>query len=179
MRALSIDSAQHAERGLPPCVAIRVGLVFGLILLAVLLLLGCDSAGPPRRPVVPTMGRVLAQGRPAAGALVVLHPMTDVGNPQAWWAGYPRATVSPTGDFRLTTYVAADGAPPGAYVMCITWPRVVSVGDDEAEFAGSPLTAFGGSWDRLAGRFADPTTSTIRCVVAGQATNLGIFELQP
>lgn len=179
MRALSIDSPQHAERGLLPCVASRVGLVFCLILLAVLLLIGCDSAGPPRRPVVPTMGRVLVQGRPATGALVVLHPVTEVGSPQAWWAGYPRATVSPTGDFRMTTYVAADGAPPGAYVMCITWPLVDGFGDDETEFAGGPLTAFDGSWDRLAGRFADPTTSAVRCVVAGQATNLGIIELQP
>lgn len=179
MRALSIVSTQRAERGLLPRAASPAGHVVGLMLIAVVLLIGCDSAGPPRRTVVPTMGRVMVQGRPAAGALVVLHPATDVGNPQAWWAGYPRATVGPLGDFRLTTYVAADGAPPGAYVVCVTWPQVVSFGEDEAESAGSSLTAFGGSWDRLAGRFADPTTSTIRCVVAGQATNLGRIELQP
>ena len=79
---------------------------FGPVLLTVLLT-GC-SGSDGRTPVYPVKGSVFYEGRPAAGALVTLHPLT----PQPAGTPLPRARVGADGSFVLTTHVNGDGAHP-------------------------------------------------------------------
>jgi hypothetical protein len=76
---------------------------------------GCGAA-ETRSPAT-VRGRVLFQGRPLAGGMVVFTPDPDRGP-----AGQPaRATISPHGEYRLTS----DGSPyisPGWYRVAIADP---------------------------------------------------------
>jgi hypothetical protein len=84
------------------------------VLLAVSLV-SCAKA-PNHAPVFPVKGRVLYEGRPAPGAVVILHS-TDV----APNASRPHARVDANGEFELTTYRAGDGAPAGTYKVTLEW----------------------------------------------------------
>jgi hypothetical protein len=79
--------------------------------------LGCSGKTGPA--VFPVQGQVLFKGEPAAGALVVFHPINQL-EPDK---GKPRATVEEDGSFKVTTYTAWDGAPAGDYAVSITWAR--------------------------------------------------------
>jgi hypothetical protein len=136
---------------------------------------GCGERQPTRREVVPTFGRLSFDGAPAAGAMVFLHPADDAGKKADWSAGYPRATIGPEGDFHMTTYETQDGAPPGKYVMVVTWSGLTLANQaDEAETRGDREAGE----DRLDGRFADPATSKIQLNVAGPRADLGHIQLQ-
>lgn len=83
------------------------------VLAAALLAVGCGKSGTGP---VPVTGRVLVNGRPAAGAAVVFHPVNAGGE-----ATRPLAQVDQNGEFRLTTASAGDGAAPGEYKVTLTW----------------------------------------------------------
>ncbi len=90
---------------------------------AILALAGCQQAPPPDRlPVVPVEGALTFDGRPIPGALVVFHP-TDTALLDR--LPPPRATVREDGTFTLTTYVAGDGAPVGAYKVTVEWRKLM------------------------------------------------------
>src|SRR5262245_36435701 len=80
-----------------------------------LLALGAVSCGggPKLHPV---RGKVLFQGKPTDGAVVVFHP---TGADAA--ALKPSGTVGPDGTFSLSTHPHGDGAPAGDYVVAVTW----------------------------------------------------------
>src|SRR5262245_31329915 len=115
-------------------------------LLAVLSLWAAGCGG--KKAVVPVEGRVLYKGQaPAAGALVVFHP---VGGQAAPGAARPTAAVKEDGSFRPTTYEPEDGLPEGEYHVTIIWPEAVkpsALGDREARAMPK---------DRLPGRYGDP-----------------------
>lgn len=71
--------------------------------------------------VYPTTGKLLVNGQPASGALLVLHPQ-DQKFPTGIVA---TATVSPDGTFSVGTYSRNDGAPAGEYVATVLWNRMV------------------------------------------------------
>jgi hypothetical protein len=98
---------------------------------------GCSFRSPDRQPVYPVSGKVLWNGRPAAGADVFFHPLDDP-DPHAL---RPNGRVRSDGGFRLTTYALNDGAPAGRYAVTLVW--LLPKADDPGE-------------DRLRGRFADP-----------------------
>jgi len=83
-----------------------------MALLAFGWLSGCGSSGDR---LVPVSGRVLVDGKPAAGAAIVFHP-ADAAN-----GTHPVAQADANGDFRLTTIRSGDGAAPGAYRVTLTW----------------------------------------------------------
>ena len=74
-------------------------------LLAGVLLLGAACSG--RKTVYPVTGKVLFEGRPAAGAVVQFHPQDKADSN----AVAPLGQVGADGTFRLTTYAHEDGAP--------------------------------------------------------------------
>jgi hypothetical protein len=87
-----------------------------LTLLAVSL--ACSSCyGATGQPVFPVHGKVLFQGKPASGALVVLHSVA----PSTPQQERPRAVVEEDGSFSVTTFAPKDGAPVGNYAVSITW----------------------------------------------------------
>jgi hypothetical protein len=55
-------------------------------------------------------------GEPAAGALLVFHPVSSITLP-----ALPRATVGKDGRYAVGTYEAADGLPEGEYVVTVYW----------------------------------------------------------
>ena len=66
------------------------------------------AKAPNHPPVYPVKGQVFYEGRPAAGAVVILHRAT-----MAAHAPRPRGRADAKGEFALTTYQTADGAPAG------------------------------------------------------------------
>lgn len=142
-----------------------VGLLGCLVLC---LNLSCDKS---RVPVYPVRGAVLCQGRAAAGAFVIFHPVTDSESIQRM---RPHGVVGPDGTFVLMTYLDADGAPAGDYRVTIEWPAEgprdpSDPNDSESEPTGP---------DRLRGRYANPDTSGLRATVAEGENQLDPFEIR-
>src|SRR5262245_43606682 len=104
-----------------------------------------------RKRVHPVKGTVLVQNKPAGGALVFFFDekeAPDSKDPR------PRGTADKEGKFALTTYDADDGAPAGSYIVTVVWPGgVLPDGREEPE-------------DKLLGRYASKTKSTLRAKVA-------------
>jgi len=111
-----------------------------LMLLIVALLTGCG--GSDRVPVNPVSGKLLVDGQPAEGAVIVFHPTS----PPEKEVHKPAARVMADGTFQVTTYDAGDGAPAGDYVMTVTW--------------GEPPSP-----DRLGGQYRDPGKSELKVTV--------------
>jgi len=127
--------------------------------LLVLFLAGC---GDSRKTVYPVQGRVLdADGKPAAGAKVIFHPLDD----KDPGAGHPVAIVDDTGSFALTTYNKGDGAPAGNYAVTIEWRP-----QRETPFSPTPE-------DKLKGRFATASKSPFKATIAKEPTTLEPFRL--
>jgi hypothetical protein len=120
----------------------------------ILLLSSCGQGG--RKPVYPTRGKVLdARNKPAAGALVIFHPV----NASPDDLDKPRGYVDDTGAFTLTTYEQGDGAPEGEYIVTIEWrPKKKTPYDPEPQ-------------DLLQGRYSKPKESKIRARVEKQEMN--------
>ncbi|MFY9256959.1 MAG: hypothetical protein WAO83_26135 [Fuerstiella sp.] len=81
---------------------------------------GCgDAVDPTQRPVAPALGRVLFKGEPIPDASIRFHPVTepDDGKP----VFLPRAIVDEAGNYFVTTYSYADGAPVGEYRVSLSW----------------------------------------------------------
>jgi hypothetical protein len=127
----------------------------------VLLLAGCWGAKEERPPAFPVRGKVLVNGRPAAGAIVVLHAMSDTK-----LAGLcPHALVEPDGSFRLTTYRSEDGAPAGTYALTLTWALPPRPGLEEGP-------------DRFRGRYADPRRPVCQVEITAGPNDLDPVQLK-
>lgn len=99
------------------------------LLLVLLPMLTACGSGEARVPVHPVSGQVLFNGKPAAGARIVLHPVDAKKAP----AGVVAAgTVKKDGAFELGVYDVNDGAPAGEYVATIELRKVVAVASDIA-----------------------------------------------
>src|SRR5689334_3346285 len=78
----------------------------------------CVGCGDSRfKPVYPVRGQVLYEGKPAAGASVTFHAVSNVEDP---WTK-PSAEVDEDGNFVVNTYKAGDGAPAGSYEVTVIW----------------------------------------------------------
>jgi hypothetical protein len=125
---------------------LRFGLPVHAAVVMAALATGCGTrqAGKTTYPV---SGILLdAARRPAAGATVILQPVTKDDRDPA----RPTATVGADGSFRLTTYRTGDGAAEGEYVVTVVWP----------EPRKSPLDPPGR--DRLGGKWMKPGPSSPR-----------------
>jgi len=85
---------------------------FGALFVACGSLAGCSKSGDS---LVPVSGRVMVDGKPAAGAAIVFHPANAANGT------HPVAQVDANGDFQLTTIRSGDGAVPGEYRVTLTW----------------------------------------------------------
>ena len=116
------------------------------------------------KPVFPARGQVLFDGKPAAGALVVFHPIED----PAPNVLDPRAVVEDDGTFTLSTHYALDGAPPGKYQVTVHRP---GAGGDAP---GQPRSSGSG---RLPTRYANRQTSGIAAEIRSGANTIPAFRL--
>ena len=109
-------------------------------------LVSCAKA-PNHPPVYPVEGRVLYEGKPAPGAVVILHSPTE----EPAKASRPHARADANGDFQLTTYRTGDGVPAGTYVVTLEWKQAGDHPEQGAELLPSAYT--------------DPNTSKLRATV--------------
>lgn len=133
-----------------------------LLAVAVLLagITGCgSSANPSWSAVYPVKGKLLVDGKPGAGALLVLHAK---GKPDAGGIR-PRAYVGPDGSFELSTYVSNDGAPEGDYAVTIDLRQQIKNGNEA--YAGPSL---------LPTAYSKPDTSPVSVRVAQGSNELPI-----
>jgi hypothetical protein len=136
------------------------------IAVVVFLVGGCENKD---RPYKQARGQVFVGGQAAEGALVTLVPINDPDNPDR----KPSGTVGPDGSFTLSTYESAtrethDGAPPGEYVILITWHP-----QPNRETLNQESQAI----DRLAGRYKDSRTSPLRADIKDDPTELPPINL--
>jgi hypothetical protein len=116
-------------------------------------------------------GKVTYKGNPIKGAIVVFHPKDANMNSQR-----PSGVTDEGGAFSLTTGTKA-GAPAGDYLVTITWPEEAPVKpkggkimNTDADTPDMP--------DRLKGRFADSTRTTLKATIKGGSNDIPTFDLQ-
>ncbi|HTN75911.1 MAG TPA: hypothetical protein VL096_11720 [Pirellulaceae bacterium] len=139
-----------------------------LTLSAILLLVGCGG-GVPR--CYPVSGSVTVQGRPAVGAIVILHPE---GGSEALQKLRPYGTVDEFGKFQLNCNAPGDGAPAGNYKVTIVWEAADA---DPVAPASTDPEAVVMVPDRLGGKYSKPESTSLRATVDSRATELPPFQL--
>jgi hypothetical protein len=129
----------------------------GIALLVFVFATGCSKA-PPRPAVHPVSGKVTFDGRPAAGAQVVFHPKTATAAIPT-----PSAKADSQGNFSLTTYDAADGAPAGDYAVTVELRPVVT---KNGELEWGPNT--------LPPQYGSPKTTRVAASITDGINNVPI-----
>jgi hypothetical protein len=143
--------------------AITVNSLLTTLALASLILAGCGGQGPDRVPVFKTAGKITFRNQPVDGAFLVLHPK-GAATPDV---PHPTAHVKPDGTFEPTTFLAADGAPAGEYVVTIEWRKLVNVG---GEWTPGP--------NLLPPKYSNPATSDLIVKVAEGKNDLPAIVLR-
>jgi hypothetical protein len=135
---------------------------------AVVLLIGCGDGRLPRRPV---SGSVTVDGKPAGGALVVLHPVAGSVADEAAKLR-PTGTCDRDGTFVLGTWELADGVPAGRWKATVQWFTAAGAA------AGADPEASQAETDRLGNAYGDPEATPLSVEVADSAVQLPTFELR-
>jgi hypothetical protein len=137
-------------------------------------------------------GKVLCNGQPAAGAVLLFHRETGEDAPPANAANIiPSAVAGDDGRFTVESQPLGDGAAPGKYKVLVQWPedsdpaqapsggntKTASVGGKKVSVTKrnklAPVTA-----DRLKGRYMDSSKPQLHAEVKAGPTDLGTFELE-
>ncbi|WP_010587575.1 hypothetical protein [Schlesneria paludicola] len=121
---------------------------------------GCGKAKQPWEKVVPASGVIVYNGKPLAGAQILLIP-EDEKFPSSV---RPSATSGDDGTFQIGTYSHKDGAPEGGYKAVVLHYPVV--GPKENPTVGA---------NDLPAKYAKPTTTDLRVEIT--AKNSDVLEL--
>ena len=122
---------------------------------------GCGGDGRPKPTAVEAVATF--KGKPATGALVVLHP-TDPAREKVI-GGKPFGKVKEDGTIAITTYEQGDGAPEGDYGVTVQWIEEAGPG----KFSLSSEGGVGN--DKLGGRYSDPRAPKIKFTVTKNGPN--------
>ena len=120
------------------------------------LVTACGGGDAPK--LYPVRGQVLFNEQPAAGAMIVFHPVEATGLMAS-------GKVGADGSFTLNTYPHGDGAPAGEYKVVVTWYPPDARALENAQ-------------DKLKGRYADPTQSQLKATVKPEPNELPPFRLK-
>jgi hypothetical protein len=131
-----------------------------MFLAGVLGLAGCGGSGQPA--CFSVKGRVLFEKAPIAEAQVALHPVGQTLTVK------PVGVTDGQGYFTLSTFGTNDGAPPGRYIVTVTWKQLIQTGEEKTRSGRNQLPA----------HYGDPRQSTIRCEIKPSANELPTFELK-
>jgi hypothetical protein len=138
----------------------------GLCFLGLLAFTGCGDGKIARYPV---NGKVLVDGKPAAGAMVIFCPIE--GSEQLM-RERPIGFAGPDGSFQLTTFALNDGAPAGEYKVIARWaansPNPQGNADDERRRTPP---------DALRGKYFNLDSTPLTATVTKGTNDLPPFEL--
>lgn len=98
-------------------------MIRSLVLFAGLVAAGCSSSSAPAPNPGgshPVRGKVIYDGKPAAGVVVTLLPIDAPMVPQI--PHNPRAVTEADGTFVIGTFTDSDGAAEGGYQILLNWP---------------------------------------------------------
>jgi hypothetical protein len=157
---MSTSGLARLTGSLAPTIALSAG---------VILLIGCGDGRLPRSPVG---GSVKVDGKPAGGAIVVLHPVAGSVAPEAEKIR-PTGTCDRNGRFVLGTWELADGVPAGRWKVTVQWFTMANASEEADPEAAHTET------DRLGGAYGDPEASPLVIEVADSAVESPPFELRP
>jgi len=128
-------------------------------------LAGCASSqNADRLPVFPATGKLIYDGRPLAGAYIVLHPK---GTADGRAAPRPHAQAAADGSFALTSYESNDGAPAGDYTLTVELRSLVNHGGD---VTAGPNT--------LPAKYGRAETSPVIVQIAEQTNDLPEIQIR-
>jgi hypothetical protein len=137
----------------------------GLVLLP-LALSSCGGRDRPTEVLYPTKGQVFYQGSPAAGAMVILHPVDAQGE---WKHGYPNGVVTADGTVAIQSGGEWDGAPEGEYAVLVIWMETPVVDGQTSEEETE---------DKLGGRYANSESPMGRVKVESAPCEIPRLDLQ-
>jgi hypothetical protein len=134
-------------------------------------ILGCgeESSFKSPVPVFPTSGKILYQGKPLAGVILIFHS-TDVNQKIK-----SQATTDNEGKFVATTFKTADGAPEGDYTITLVVPNNES--DSAREDAASERQFQKEGLVLFPSKYQNPATSPLKVKVSKNQPDLGILEI--
>jgi hypothetical protein len=155
--------------------------------------LACVSCGGTAKGLTSASGKVLCNGEPAAGAILIFHRLSGGEAPPAEAAGIiPSANVQGDGRFTVESQPMGYGIAPGKYAILVEWSQEA----DPAQ-AGTTKTSKTSSGrgksvtvskrskfdavpvDRLKGRYMDKGKPAFeREIKAGGSNDLGTIELE-
>ncbi len=135
----------------------------GLAVAAALLATSCGGG------LNPVEGKVLYNGEPATGAVVVFHPKTE----DSITTRRPSGVVDENGTFTLSTIKPGDGAAAGEYSVTIVWHEEAKPGKPTFNTEPPPELP-----DRLKGRYADRAKSGLNAVVKPGKNQIPPFEIK-
>jgi len=120
---------------------------------------GCSRGPLPddALPTYPITGTLTYEGKPIDGAAISFIPVAPASK---WRTPAPSGRADQDGRYTLNTYLTADGAPAGEYIVAIYWPEPRNGKSPALENPGTPLAP-----DRLKGTYAAPKTSKLRVTV--------------
>jgi hypothetical protein len=134
-----------------------------------LLAAGCANGG-----LSPVTGKVLVDGQPAGGAVVVFNPAAS----PATMDRKPTAFTRPDGTFTIGTLKEDDGAAPGDYLVTVVWPGAAPAAKTAVKgMAGADERAVEGG-DQLKGKYRDAPTSALKVTVRPGSNDLPPFDLK-
>lgn len=153
-----------------------------------LALSSCTGAGEGLAPV---QGKVVCDGQPAAGAIVLFHRQPgEPAVPPAAAGIIPSATVNEDGFFTVESGGLGRGAAPGKYNLLIQWPEQddLSTAGTNRKTKKTNVRGVGVTvakhekfdpvpGDRLKGRYSDATKPQLKAEVKTGATDLGTIEI--
>jgi hypothetical protein len=137
-----------------------------VLVAAMLPLAGCGSKGTAV-PQFQVRGKVLSQGgEPAAGAIVVLHPVSKTNGASPY---PPRGVADKDGAFVVGSRMTGDGAPEGDYAVTLVWPAEQ---DAKKQFDDKTPP------DRLKNRYNDVKNAKWNIHVAAGTNTLEAFTVE-
>lgn len=150
-----------------------------MVVVAALLAVGCQPAGPSHPPTFGVTGTVTLDGTPVEGATVTFVP-GQTGDPAV-------GTTDASGKYSLKSFGSEDGATPGEYQVTVTKFDFAeagggSGGDDAAMpdsyggAASGDAEADEGGKNAMPAKYATPAESGLKATVTEDASQ-NVFDL--
>ena len=135
-----------------------------LALAGLLLALAASGCGKGKPATAPVTGRVLLDGKPVAGAAVMLEPVEG---------GVPaRGGTGADGSFTLSTFGRDDGALVGRHRVSVSKFVTEGAAANELGLEAAPAPAGMQPKAALPARYADPKTSGLEATVEAGGTKV-------